>query len=428
MSWGRLAAEPHDVVALFDRARAGQALHADRPGLPYGNGRSYGDVCLNPHGVLWRTRGLDRFIAFDAATGRVEAESGLTIGELVALALPHGWFVPVTPGTQHVTLGGAIANDVHGKNHHVAGTFGEHVLALALRRTDGTRLVCGPDRESGWFRATVGGLGLTGLIESVELQLRRVPGAWIRQWTTPFRGLDAFFVHGADASARHAYTVAWVDASSGAGGAPRGLLFAGDHADGPALAERSPRRVRLVPPRPLVNATTARVFDALYHRRQKARPSPALVHWRPFFYPLDGVQDWNRLYGPHGFFQYQCVVPRANERDAMDALLRRLARARAGAFLAVLKAFEDRPPAGLLSFPMAGTTLAVDLPNAGDRTRALLDDLDAIVAAAQGRLYPAKDARMPAALFRAGYPQWPELEPYRDPGISSAMSRRLVGH
>jgi FAD/FMN-containing dehydrogenase len=377
---------------------------------------------------LRRTRGLDRFIAFDAATGRLEAESGVTIGEVIALTLPRGWFVPVTPGTQHVTLGGAIANDVHGKNHHVAGTFGEHVRTIVLRRTDGTCLVCGPDRESAWFRASVGGLGLTGLIEAVELQLLRVPGAWIRQWTTPFRGLDAFFAHGADASARHAYTVAWVDASSAARDAPRGMLFAGDHADGPAFAERAPHRVPVVLPHPLVNPTTVRMFEALYHRRQKARPSPALVPWRPFFYPLDRVQDWNRLYGPRGFFQYQCVVPRASEREAMDALLRRLAQARAGAFLAVLKAFGDRPPAGLLSFPMAGTTLAVDLPNGGERTRALLDDLDAIVAAARGRLYPAKDARMPAALFRAGYPQWEALEPYRDPGISSAMSRRLLGH
>jgi len=426
-SWGRLSAEPHEVIPLVDRPGVAARLAARTPGIAFGNGRSYGDVCLNPAGVLWRTRGLDRFIAFDRSTGRLEAESGVLLGEVISLALPHGWFLPVTPGTRQVTLGGAVANDVHGKNHHRAGTFGEHVPSLVLRRTDGERIECGPERRAEWFRATVGGLGLTGVIESLTLQLQPVTSAWVRQWTTPFQGLDAFFACSADASAEHAYTVAWIDAGSARDGEPRGILFAGDHAaEGPPRRERAAPRVPFTPPFSLVRPTSVRLFDALYHRRHRARPSPQLVHHRPFFYPLDGVLDWNRLYGPRGFFQYQCVLPRAAERDAMRELLRRIARARAGSFLGVLKTFEARPSAGLLSFPMAGTTLAIDLPNAGDATRALFD-LDAVVAAAGGRLYAAKDGRMPAALFRAGYPELAAFEAYRDPGISSAMSRRLLG-
>jgi FAD/FMN-containing dehydrogenase len=430
-SWGRLTRAPHDVVALTDRSRAPAVVAASRrPALPFGNGRSYGDVCLNESGVLWTTRDLDRFIAFDPASGRLECEAGVTLDEVIALALPHGWFLPVTPGTRYITLGGAIANDVHGKNHHGAGTFGEHVEALTLLRTDGSTIVCGPDREAGWFRATVGGLGLTGLIATVTLRLRPVDGAWIDATTTPFDSLGAFYALSATASAAHEYTVAWLDCGPGsAAGATRGLFFAGNHAASTApLPPARGRALPLTPPLSLVTPLSVRAFNRLYRRAHERAPATSRQDYRRFFYPLDGVRDWNRIYGPRGFFQYQCVVPEAVQQDATRELLAIVGAAGTGSFLAVLKTFGARPPAGLLSFPMAGTTLALDFPNRGAATLALFERLDAAVDAAGGRLYAAKDARMPAALFRRGYPQWPTFEPYRDPGISSQMARRLFGH
>lgn len=429
-SWGRLTHAPHDIVALADRSRAPAIVAASRrPALPFGNGRSYGDVCLNESGVLWATRDLDRFIAFDPATGRLECEAGVTLDEIIEIALPQGWFLPVTPGTRYVTLGGAIANDVHGKNHHGAGTFGEHVESLTLLRTDGRTIVCGPEHEAEWFRATVGGLGLTGLIATVAMRLRPVDGAWIDTTATPFDSLDEFFALSGAASTSHEYTVAWIDCGPAVGTDTRGLFFAGRHAGSTEpVPPMRPRSVPLTPPISLVTPWSVRAFNRLYRRAHRHAEELARQDYRRFFYPLDGVRDWNRIYGPRGFYQYQCVVPAAVQEDATRELLAIVAAARTGSFLAVLKTFGERAPAGLLSFPMAGTTLALDFPNLGAETLALFERLDAAVDSAGGRLYAAKDARMPAALFKRGYPQWQAFEAYRDPGISSQMARRLFGH
>jgi len=429
-SWGRLTHAPHDVIALADRDRVGAVVAASRtPALAYGNGRSYGDVCLNESGVLWTTRGLDRFIAFDPASGRLACEAGVTLDEIIEMALPQGWFPAVTPGTRFVTVGGAVANDVHGKNHHGAGTFGDHVDALTLQRTDGTTIVCSREREADWFRATVGGLGLTGLITSLEMRLRPVDGGWIETTTTPFESLDAFYALADAASTRDEYTVAWIDCNGSRGGALRGLFFAGRHAaSNAALPSTRRRAVPLTPPLSLVTPLSVRWFNRLYYRQHSTAPAATRQDYRTFFYPLDAVLDWNRIYGPRGFYQYQCVVPQAVQRDATRELLDLIAASGTGSFLAVLKTFGDRPSAGLLSFPIAGTTLALDFPNRGAATLDLFERLDRCVAAAGGRLYAAKDARMPAALFKAGYPEWRAFEAFRDPGISSQMARRLFGH
>ncbi len=429
-SWGRLAAEPHEVVALTQRQGAGAAIAGSAPpGLAYGNGRSYGDVCLNPGGVLWATRGLDRFIDWNPADGVLECEAGVTLDEIIDLVLPQGWFLPVTPGTRFVTVGGAIANDVHGKNHHGQGCFGDHVERLTLLRTDGTEIVCGPDLEPGWFAATVGGLGLTGLVATARLRLRRVPGPWLDVESTPFGSLDAFFALSAEASARCEYTVSWIDCGAMGQGRTRGIFLAGDHVAS-ARAEPRPRsrRLPLTPPVSLVNRATLPALNGLYFHANRLGAGRKLQHYGSFFYPLDGIREWNRLYGPRGFHQYQCVVPEPGQREAMAELLGTVARSGAGSFLAVLKTFAARRGLGLLSFPMPGTTLAIDFAERGRSTLALFDRLDAIVAAAGGRLYPAKDARMPQSLFHSGYPRWHELEPFRDPGISSQFSRRVAGH
>ena len=427
-SWGRLSAEPHHVFSARDLPALQQTLrHRNSPGVAYGMGRSYGDACLNPGGTLWLTGGLDHFIAFNEDNGRLVCEAGVLLRDIQRLAVPRGWMLPVTPGTQLVTVGGAIANDVHGKNHHVLGSFGDHVLRLTLLRTNGETIECGPHERSDWFAATVGGVGLTGIITQAELQLRRTPGPWLDTETLAYANLDEFFQL-ADASEAHwEHTVSWIDCISGGGG--RGVFMRGN----PIVTAPRPlptaqqRTMPLVPPVSLVNRLSLRPFNVAYYHLKKWRAGRAITHYEAFFYPLDNLLEWNRMYGPRGFFQYQSVVPRAVGRDAIQAMLREIARSGDGSFLAVLKTFGNRQPVGMLSFAQPGVTLALDFPNHGARTHRLFERLDAIVREAQGRIYLAKDARMPRELFEAGYPRLPEFLPYRDPGISSGLSRRLMG-
>lgn len=427
-SWGRLSAEPHHVFSARNLPALQQTLHhRNSPGVAYGMGRSYGDACLNPGGTLWLTGGLDHFIAFNEDNGRLVCEAGVLLRDIQRLAVPRGWVLPVTPGTQLVTVGGAIANDVHGKNHHVLGSFGDHVRCLTLLRTNGETIECGPHERSDWFAATVGGVGLTGIITQAELQLRRTPGPWLDTETLAYANLDEFFQL-ADASEAHwEHTVSWIDCISDGGG--RGVFMRGNPittAPRPLPAAQQ-HTMPLVPTVSLVNRLSLRPFNVAYYHLKKWRAGRAIAHYEAFFYPLDNLLEWNRMYGPRGFFQYQSVVPRTVGRDAIQAMLREIARSGDGSFLAVLKTFGNRQPVGMLSFAQPGVTLALDFPNHGARTHRLFERLDAIVREAQGRIYLAKDARMPRELFEAGYPRLPEFLPYRDPGISSGLSRRLMG-
>jgi len=420
-SWGRLGWHEHELRALSDPATVARQLRADKPGLAYGLGRSYGDVCLNPGGILWQTGAMDHFIDFDAGSGRLVCEAGVRLRDIQRMAIARGWILPVTPGTQMVTVGGAIANDVHGKNHHVVGSFGDHVRRLVLARTDGSVIACGPDLEPAWFAATVGGLGLTGVIVRAEIQLRPAAGPWLDTETIPYAHLGEFFD-----LADWEYTVSWIDCLSIHG---RGLFMranAGASQERPAPKAHA-RSMPFTPPVSLVNGLSLRAFNTAYFQLHKRRTRRAPVHYERFFYPLDNLHEWNRMYGPKGFYQYQCVVPRAAGREAVGAMLREIARSGDGSFLAVLKTFGERAAPGMLSFPRHGVTLALDFPNHGGRTLRLFERLDAIVSEAGGSIYMAKDARMPRALFEAGYPRLAEFLRYRDPGIASAMSRRLMG-
>lgn len=422
-SWGRLPVRPA-AEERWVADRAAGLPHSEGSLLAYGNGRSYGDVGLNSDGTLLHTRGLDRFIAFDATTGVLRCEAGVLLSEILDLVVPRGWFLAVTPGTRLVTLGGAIANDVHSKNHHGAGTFGCHVRAFELLRSDGSRRVCTPLDNADWYAATIGGLGLTGLITWAEIALRPIASVAIAVDNARFDGLDEFFALNAAAEAAHEYTVAWIDCLAAR---PRGVFMAGDHAGagqgGACRAPRAPLAVPLAPPFSLINALSLRAFNfAYYHKPLAAR---ALTHYAPFFYPLDGIAHWNRLYGRQGFFQYQFVVP-IKERAALDEIFATIARSGQGSFLAVLKTFGARRSPGLLSFPMPGMTLALDFPNGGARTLALFGRLDAIVDAAGGRLYAAKDARMSGAFFRRAYPRLEDFLPYVDPAFSSNFWRRVL--
>lgn len=425
-AWGRLHCNPQTVETLHSEDDVTRAL-ARGPGLPRGMGRSYGDACLNPGGKLWSTLGLDQLIVFDRERGLLHCEAGVLLRDIQALAVASGWMLPVTPGTQYVTVGGAIANDVHGKNHHRQGSFGDHVVSLRLLRSDGRQVHCGPDVEEAWFRATVGGLGLTGVITEATVQLRPVAGPLLDTETLPFHTLAEFYRLATESEPDWEYTVAWVDCVGRR--ERRGIFMRANHSAETGTLPPPGRGFQLpfTPPISLVNRLTLRPFTAAYFHWQRWKCGPGRSHYQPFFYPLDAIREWNRMYGPRGFYQYQCVVPTNGAADAIEALLAETSKANSGSFLVVLKTFGERESAGMLSFPRAGTTLALDFPNRGAATLDLFHRLDAIVAAAGGRLYAAKDARMPREMFESAYPALAEFLQYRDPGISSGLSRRLLG-
>jgi FAD/FMN-containing dehydrogenase len=402
----------------------------DKTFLPFGNGRSYGDVCLNDGGMLLDCRQLDRFIRFDPNTGVLRCEGGVLLSDILKLTVSKGWFLPVTPGTQFVTVGGAIANDVHGKNHHKAGTFGSHVLCLELLRSDGVRLVCSPDNNTEFYRATIGGLGLTGVISWAEIQLHHINNPCVAQETIRFKNLGEFFSLARESDQDYEHTVAWIDCLAKGEQLGRGLFIRGNHAESSAgkLIKPSTRRwtFPVDPPIALINGLTLKLFNELYYRKQWSDRVKRLVHYEPFFYPLDAVYGWNRVYGSKGFFQYQCAVPTEQAEFAIRDILERIARAGVGSFLAVLKLFGDRPSPGLLSFPMPGATLALDFPNQGEKTQRLLDQLDEVTREAGGRIYPGKDARMRPEDFQTGYRHWKTMEACIDPHISSTFWRRVT--
>jgi FAD/FMN-containing dehydrogenase len=363
----------------------------------------------------------------DAERGILTCEAGILFDEIFRIVMPAGWFVPVTPGTRFVTLGGAIANDVHGKNHHRAGTIGRHIVRFELLRSDGQRLTCSPTENAEWFRATIGGLGLTGIITWAQLQLRRVPGPCMSVEAIRFANLDEFLHLQSESDRDFEYTVAWVDCLGTGRQLGRGWLERANHSATPTPAQHARSRglnVPFAPPFSLVNAASLRIFNTLYY--QCPRPRHSEQWFETFFYPLDSIGNWNRLYGPRGLYQYQCVIPGDTPRDGTAALLNAIARSGQGSFLAVLKTFGALESPGMLSFPRKGITLALDFPNRGQRLERLFTTLDAIVGEAGGRLYPAKDGRMPGKLFREGFLNWQEFERFIDPRCSSSFWRRVV--
>jgi FAD/FMN-containing dehydrogenase len=427
-SWGRYPQANQLIIPVTDRHAALPVAEGSM--LPHGNGRSYGDSCLNDGGALLHTRHLDRFMAFDPLSGILECEAGVLLSEILDLVVPQGWFLPVTPGTKFVTVGGAIGNDVHGKNHHKAGTFGRHVLEFELLRSDGSRRLCSPRENPEWFAATVGGLGLTGLISRAKIQLRRVASPWMSCEICRFDDLPGFFRLSRASDRDYEYTVAWIDCASQGNALGRGIFTRANHAPAhPDFRPGAPARrlsVPLTPPISLINPLSLSAFNSLYYHRQREGVRHVTTNYEPHFYPLDGVAEWNRIYGPRGFLQYQCVVPPAAAPDCVELLVKTIAKSRQGSFLAVLKQFGDIASPGMLSFPRPGATLALDFPHRGASTLSLLDRLDEIVASAGGAVYPAKDARMPARFFKQYFPAWETFSHYIDPKFSSSFWRRVT--
>ena len=392
--------------------------------LPFGNGRSYGDSCHNDAGFLVPMQARKRILHFDPESGLLTAESGVLLHEIIAHVAPHGYFLPVTPGTRFVTLGGAIANDVHGKNHHRKGTFGCHVEGLELLRSDGVHYRCSNAENIDLFRATIGGMGLTGLILRATIRLMRVSGLDIEEKILPFDNLAAYFDMAEAMDHENEYAVAWVDQLSDG----RGLLMAGNHV---ATADNTVSTggqfgVPFDLPFSLLNKASLSLFNAVYFHRKRRLTTARRVPFQSFFYPLDGVRNWNRLYGPAGLYQHQSVIPFNAARTVIPAMLAASREAGQASFLTVLKRFGAVQSPGLMSFPMPGYTLTMDFPNRGRKTLDLLERLDRMTVEAAGRVNPYKDQRMSAQTFAAGNPLWRDFEVFRDKAFNSNFWRRTA--
>jgi decaprenylphospho-beta-D-ribofuranose 2-oxidase len=405
--------------------------------LTRGLGRSYGDSSLPPRGghVVAGSPLADRLLAFDAGTGVLRAEAGIALLTLNRLFLPRGWFTPVTPGTHYVTLGGMVAADVHGKNHHVAGCFGEHVRRLRMRVADGRILECSDDRERELFRATLGGMGLTGHILEVEVQLQRIPSPWIWQESEQVPDLESALARLQAASAQWPFTVLWSDFLARDAQLGRGLLMKGRWAE-PNEAPSTPPRWRRAPALPihapnwLLQPWMVAIHNLLRYWQHGARPRAGIVHPETFFYPLDIVRDWNRAYGRRGFTQYQVVLPGPSAHPRHLRFVRALRTHGGTVFLCVIKDCGAEGK-GMLSFPKPGVSYALDIP-IGPGTQALVDALNEIAAAEHGRIYLAKDAFTRPEHFRAMEPRldaWNAVRRAWDPDgrLKSAQSIRLLG-
>ncbi len=432
--WGRyptVEAEPHRLANAASTASVRDASLIAR-----GNGRSYGDASLHPSTML-DMRGLDRLVDFDNASGLLVCEAGLMLADLIALMLPRGWWVPVTPGTKLVTIGGMVASDVHGKNHHGAGTFCDHVAWIDLALGDGQVLRCSRFDCAELFAATCGGMGLTGIIVRVAFTMIRVESAMMRQRRLRAPTL-AHAIAAFEESLDWTYSVAWIDCLAGGASLGRSAILLGEHARRDELqpaAQAAPfaqpsRRAKRVPvdmPGFVLGRLSVSVFNRIYYAAQ--RPGDALVPLEPYFYPLDAIHDWNRIYGRGGFVQYQCVLPLAASQAGYGRILTEIAAVGQASFLAVLKRL-GRQSFGMMSFPMEGYTLALDFA-ATPANLALLDRIDAITVDHGGRLYLAKDARAASATIAAGYPRLAEFQDVRrryglDHRFSSLLSQRLA--
>lgn len=431
-SWGRYPkSAPKQIEHIYWRKALPDLEKMGGSILPFGYGRSYGDSCLNNDGTLLDTTGLRQFIAFDEENGILTCEAGVSLDEILALIVPRGWFLAVTPGTKFVSVAGAIANDVHGKNHHKRGTFGCHVTRFELLRSDGERLICSPTENEDYFRATIGGLGLTGVILWAAFKLKRIPSPLVDVENIKYRNIDEFFEINTETEAQgYEYTVSWVDCLATGDQLGRGYYQRGEFHDPPFGLESDPKPLPALPipvdlPSWLVNTYTVKAFNTLYYNRQPWKVARTTTHYNTYFYPLDALTDWYKGYGRRGFLQYQFVMPYEDYAPIKD-IFRRIARSGQGSPLVVFKTFGDVESPGMLSFPRPGITLALDFAFKGQRLLKLLDELDKIVFENGGALYPAKDARMSAESFRRSYPDWETFARYIDPKFSSDFWRRVA--
>jgi len=425
--WARYPRQDAQVAEPLSRQQCLRAVPGASPLIARGRGRSYGDSALGPQ--VLSTRYLDQFHDFDPATGVLSCAAGASLDDILRTFVPRGWLLPVMPGTRFVTVGGAIASDVHGKNHHLDGTFSAHVRSIQILLGNGECVLASPSDKAELFHATCGGMGLTGVIVSAVLQLKPITASDILETRIRTPNLDAV-LEAFDANAASAYSVAWIDCMASGARLGRSILVKGESCTDGALVVQQAKALGLPAELPagLLNRAVAKMFNAAYYGRARSHAQQTRKSLESFISPLDAIAGWNGLYGRPGFLQYQFVLPKASGAAGLREILRRIGQSRIGAFLAVLKLFGDAN-ANPLSFPLKGYSLAVDF-KAEAATFELLDALDGVVAAHGGRLYLAKDARMSEATFKAGYPRWQEFEEVRarwhaHGKFMSAQSRRL---
>jgi decaprenylphospho-beta-D-ribofuranose 2-oxidase len=436
--WGRY---PRAFNSVFEPATIDQAMPpADARMIVRGQGRSYGDAAMSQDGLVMLSQRLDRFISFDETTGLLTAEAGTTLAEVLREFVPRGWFPSVVPGTKFVSLGGSVAVDIHGKNHHRDGSIGSHVPRFKIILADGSSQVCTPNTEEGLFWATVGGMGLTGIITEVTLELIPIQSSFMIVQHHQARDLDASLRMFEDRTYDEHYTVAWIDCLAKGRSLGRGIFMRGHHATASELPQafrikddslRVPRQsynLKFLPSW-VLNPFSVALFNETYYRRQGRRKKPFIQHYDHFFFPLDRIENWNRLHGKRGFLQYQCVLPGSEAPRSLQFVFEELVRSRRPCFLSVLKRFGPAN-GGPLSFPLEGYTLSLDLPINDPDLFAFLDRLDEIVLSCGGRVYLAKDARLRAETFRAMYKRlsdWQRVKSRVDPGnrFDSDLARRL---
>lgn len=429
--WGRYPRQIGVQTTVATPGEAATATTGDAGLIARGLGRSYGDAAIGRENTLSMT-GLNRMQSFDPETGILATEAGVSLAEIIACFLPRGYFPVVVPGTRFVTVGGMIASDVHGKNQHNDGTFGHHVAWLELALPDGRILRCAPEENDALFHATIGGMGLTGTILAAGFRLKPVSSGWIRQTTHAAKNLSEAIAL-LRQTEKATYTVAWIDVLARGASLGRSLILAGEHAtqdDLPGGYKQFPptRTGRLGVPIELpgwvLNTASVSAFNALFYRRGAQKSGKTtLVPWDSYFFPLDSISNWNRIYGPRGFVQHQCVIPNENAKQVMTEILDLLSSRGEGSFLAVLKCLG--PGAGLMSFPRDGLTLALDLP-VSEKRLGLLAEIDVLVAQAGGRIYLAKDACQSRATFSAGYPNIAAFRQVRQNiGVADHMASKL---
>ncbi|MGX4768284.1 FAD-binding oxidoreductase [Bradyrhizobium guangdongense] len=431
--WGRFPVV--DSEMLRPRSFEGVAEAVVAGSVARGNGRAYGDAAIGAARTIVMT-GFDRIRSFDPATGRIRLEAGVLLSDLIDTFGPRGFLPFVVPGTRFVSIGGAIAADVHGKNHHGEGGFGRYVESILLRSGAGETIEVSREQNSDAFLATIGGMGLTGVILEATMRLRSVETGWIRERAISASDLDAA-MRALEASDSATYSVSWIDCAARGRDLGRSLIYLGEHASADELARGADRfpvgrnpglAVPVDLPSMTLNRTSIRAFNELYYRMGARRAGGEhVVSLYPYFFPLDSIADWNRIYGRRGFLQHQCVIPEVRAREVLGEILERVSARGDASFLAVLKKLGHGD--GLLSFPLPGYTLALDFPVKGDILK-FLDEIDRLVVAAGGRLYLAKDARQSRATFEAGYPALARFNAIRkalDPArnIRSKLSQRL---
>ncbi|MGB8192135.1 MAG: FAD-binding oxidoreductase [Chitinophagaceae bacterium] len=408
-NWGNYPAMQSDERSFAFDDQLKEVLNTPGSFIPRGNGRCYGDASLAD--VTVSTLKYDKILSFDIENGILECQSGITLDQVLEVIVPKGWFLPVTPGTKFITVGGAIASDVHGKNHHVDGCFSHHVLEMDVLLGNGEILLCTPGRHTDLFEATCGGMGLTGVITRVKFGLKKIETSYIRQKQIKAENLDEV-LRLFDEHKDYTYSVAWIDCLQKGKGFGRSILILGEHATLNELDEAKKKEPLKLPAKKqitfpinlpwwVLNTFTVKAFNFLYYLKNTKKEINNIVSYEPFFYPLDAILHWNRGYGKKGFVQYQFVVP-MEAKDGLIEILQRISDAGMGSFLAVLKVFGKQD--SLISFPKEGYTLALDFP-VRKGLMEFLDELDEIVLKHGGRLYMSKDARMKPGMLEAGYPQ-----------------------